>query len=50
MQKVEVPMVPGAFVLTHILSAQDCLNIIRLVDTIGFQYDIPVGQDQDQRA
>ena len=41
--RIDVPAVPGAFVLTNVLSVEDCNNMRNMVETMGFELDIPIG-------
>ena len=41
--RIDVPSVPGAFVLTNVLSIQDCNTMRNMVETMGFELDIPIG-------
>jgi len=41
--RIEVPAVPGAFVLNNVLSEIDCNKLRNMVETMGFDLDIPVG-------
>ena len=46
--RIDVPAVPGAFVLANVISVEDC-NIMRnMVETMGFELDIPIGQSTEQ--
>lgn len=45
--RIDVPAVPGAFVLTNVLSIQDCNTMRNMVETMGFELDIPIGQSTE---
>lgn len=45
-----MPAIPGAFVLTNVLSASDCGQIRSMAEAMGFEYDVPIGGETDQRA
>lgn len=42
-ERIDVPSVPGAFVLTNVLSVEDCNKLRNMVETMGFDLDIPIG-------
>ena len=43
-ERHDVPHVPGAFVLTGVLSPAECAGLIKMVEWLGFEPDHPVGQ------
>jgi len=45
-----VPRIPGAFVLTNVLSPHDCRSIRDMAETMGFELDVPIGGETDERA
>ena len=47
---IPVPSIPGAFVLSNVLSPYDCRQIRDMAEQMGFQLDVPVGGETDQRA
>jgi hypothetical protein len=44
-RKSLVPFVPGAFGLAHVLSRQECQQLIQCADTMGFRPDHPITID-----
>jgi hypothetical protein len=46
-KRIDVPEVPGAFVLTNVLSEMDCNKLRNMVETMGFDLDIPIGQSTE---
>jgi hypothetical protein len=41
--RIDVPNLPGVFILKDVLSKQECTQIIAVAETIGFTPDIPIG-------
>ena len=46
-KRVDVPSIPGAFVLTNVLSAEDCRKIRTMSESMGFEFDVPIGGETD---
>ncbi|KAJ3347245.1 hypothetical protein HDU91_006828 [Kappamyces sp. JEL0680] len=42
-QKIEIPQLPGVFVLKNVLSVQECMDVLSAAETIGFTPDTPTG-------
>ena len=42
-KRVDVPNVPGAFLLLNVLSREECRQIITAAETFGFEPDRPIG-------
>ena len=38
---------PGAFVLTNVLTRKDCNQLRNMIETMGFELDIPIGQSTE---
>lgn len=47
-RRVDVPGVPGAFVLTNVLSHSECDHLVQLTTALGYDADEPL--DEDERA
>lgn len=45
--KIDVPFVPGAFVLTSLLSPQECKIIIQASESIGYVSDEPISNTEE---
>jgi len=46
-KRCEVPAIPGAFLLTNVLSAADCCQLRGMALSMGFELDVPVGGETD---
>ncbi|ORY83589.1 hypothetical protein BCR35DRAFT_303477 [Leucosporidium creatinivorum] len=44
-KRIEVPHVPGAFLLTDVLSREECRSILAHAEAVGFKPDQPVGDE-----
>ncbi|BGP20042.1 hypothetical protein JCM10213_002076 [Rhodosporidiobolus nylandii] len=44
--RVEAPHVPGGFMLTDVLSPEECRSIIGHAEAVGFKPDQPLGEEQ----
>ncbi|GAA5875068.1 hypothetical protein JCM3774_003419 [Rhodotorula dairenensis] len=49
-QRFEVPHVPGAFLLTDVLSPDECRSILAHAEAVGFRPDQPIEGDQSVLA
>lgn len=49
-EKIDVPGIPGAFALQNVLSPHDCKQIRDMAEQMGFELDVPIGGETDQRA
>ncbi|CAE7279619.1 unnamed protein product [Symbiodinium necroappetens] len=46
----ELPGVPGAFVLSDVLSAQECHMLRQATEAMGYRPDVPLSSELDERA
>ncbi|GAA5944826.1 hypothetical protein JCM3775_007320 [Rhodotorula graminis] len=49
-ERLDVPHVPGAFLLTNVLSPAECRSILAHAEAVGFRPDQPVDGDQSVLA
>ncbi|CAE7455572.1 unnamed protein product [Symbiodinium sp. CCMP2592] len=49
-QRHELPGVPGAFVLSDVLSVQECHMLRQATEVMGYRPDVPLSSELDERA
>eukprot|EP00434_Breviolum_minutum_P020805 symbB.v1.2.018353.t1/scaffold1457.1/size117646/11 len=49
-QRHEMPGVDGGFVLTDVLSAEECNELRKATEQIGYRPDVPISSQLDERA
>jgi hypothetical protein len=49
-QRVEVPHIPSAFVLTDVLSTAECARIVRAAESVGYLPDRPISASAASKA